>query len=81
MTYGTDEDLAITRKYYSDADFEAARDGPPPGVFYRDAWIRWNLHFNRVLVPSLPKRRIPGVDPDSIPDFFPAKSYRAHPTT
>ena len=77
MTYGTGEDLAITRKYFSDGDFEAALDAPPPGVFYRDAWLKWNVYYHRVPVPSLPKRRIPGVDPDSIPDLFPAKSYRA----
>jgi len=81
MTYGTDEDLAITRKYYSDGNFEAALDSPPPGVFYRDAWLKWNVHYHRVPVPSLPKRRIPGVDPDSIPDLFPAKSYRANTNT
>jgi len=76
MTYGSDEDLAVTRKYFTDADFETTLDNPPPGVFYRDSWIRWNLHYHRTPVPSLPKRRIPGVDPDSIPDLFPAKSYR-----
>ncbi len=77
MTYGTDEDLEIARKYYSDADFMAALDDPAPGVYYRDSWVRWNLRNHRPPVPSLPKRRIPGVDPDSIPDLFPAKSYRA----
>ena len=25
-------------------------------------------------IPPLPKRRIPGVDPATVPDFFPAKS-------
>jgi hypothetical protein len=78
MTYGTEEDLAVTRKYYSDADFVASLNNPPPGIFYREAWLRWNLHYKRVPVPSLPKRRIPGVNPDSIPDLFPAKSYRAN---
>jgi hypothetical protein len=76
MNYGTDEDLAVVRQYYSDADFEATLDNPAPGVFFRDAWIEWNQRYNRVPVPPLPKRQIPGVDPDSIPDLFPAKSYR-----
>jgi hypothetical protein len=76
MNYGTEQDLEIARKYYSDADFEATLDNPAPGVFFREAWIKWNTRYNRVPVPALPKRRIPGVDPNSIPDLFPAKSYR-----
>ena len=76
MNYGTNDDLEIARKYYSDADFETALSNPVPGVFFRDAWIEWNSRYNRVPVPPLPKRNIPGVDPHSIPDLFPAKSYR-----
>jgi len=76
MNYGTEEDVRIVRKYYSDADFEAALDNPSPGVFFREAWIKWNTLYNRVPVPALPKRHISGVDPSSIPDLFPAKSYR-----
>lgn len=77
MNYGTEDDVDIARKYYPDADFEAALDNPTPGIFFRDAWIKWNKRYNRVpVVPPLPKRHIPGVDPNSIPDLFPAKSYR-----
>jgi hypothetical protein len=76
MTYGTEEDVQIAHKYYSDVDFQVALDNPTPGVFFRDAWIKWNTRYNRVPVPPLPKRHIPGVDPNSIPDLFPAKSYR-----
>jgi hypothetical protein len=75
MTYGTADDAEIARKYYSDADFKATLEDPTPGMFFRDAWIKWNIQYNRVPVPALPKRRIPGVDPNSIPDLFPAKSY------
>jgi len=32
MNYGTDEDLTVVRKYYSDADFEATVDNPAPGA-------------------------------------------------
>lgn len=74
--HGTEEDVQIAHKYYSDVDFQAALDNPTPGVFFRDAWIKWNTRYNRVPVPPLPKRHIPGVDPNSIPDLFPAKSYR-----
>jgi hypothetical protein len=76
MNYGTEEDLKVVRKYYSDADFEATLDHPAPGVFFRDAWIEWNERYKRVPLPPLPKWQIPGVDPNSIPDLFPAKSYR-----
>jgi len=74
MTYATEEDVEIAHKYYSDADFETTLDNPAPGVFFRNARIKWNIRFNRVPVPALPKRGIPGVDPNSIPDLFPAKS-------
>ena len=77
MNYGAEEDLRIVRRYYSDIDFEAALDNPAPGVFFRDAWIKWNRHYGRNPVPPLPKRQIPGVDPNLIPDLFPAKNY--HP--
>lgn len=76
MNYGTEDDLRVARKYYSDADFEATLDNPAPGVFFREACLRWNRHYDPVPAPPLPKRRIPGVDPDTIPDLFPAKSYR-----
>jgi hypothetical protein len=31
MTYGSDEDIEILRKYFSDADFRATLDIPRPG--------------------------------------------------
>lgn len=74
MNYGTEEDISVVCKYYSDADFEATLDNPAPGVFFHHAWIEWNKRYNGVPAPPLPKRRIPGVDPNSIPDLFPAKS-------
>jgi hypothetical protein len=74
MTYASDEDIEILRKYFSDADFTAALDDPAPGIFDRSSWIKWNERYGRKPVPPLPKRRIPGVDPSTLPDFFPAKS-------
>ncbi len=74
MTYASDEDIAILRNYFSDADFTAALDDPAPGIFDRISWTRWNERYGRIPVPPLPRRRIPGVDPATVPDFFPAKS-------
>jgi hypothetical protein len=62
MTYGTLDDLIATAKYYSDADFEAALDDPPAGIFDRRSWNYWNLRYDREPVPPLPRRKIPGVD-------------------
>ena len=38
MTYASDEDIEIVRKYFSDADFIAALDNPAPGIFDRTSW-------------------------------------------
>jgi len=74
MTYASEEDIEILRKYFSDADFKAALDDPAPGIFDRSSWAKWNELYGRTPIPPLPGRRIPGVDPATVPDFFPAKS-------
>jgi len=85
MTYATDEDIEILRKYFSDDEFKAALDDPAPGIFDQSSshnsssrwcriWAKWNQRYGRTPVPPLPKRRIPGVDPTEVADFFPAKS-------
>jgi len=74
MTYASDEDVRIVKKYFSDDDFKATLDDPAPGIFDRKSWAKWNEYYGRTPVPQLPKRRIPGVDPATVPDFFPAKS-------
>jgi len=74
MTYASDKDIEILRKYFSDADFKAALDDPSPGIFDRSSWAKWNERYGRAPIPPLPRRRIPGVDPTTVPDFFPAKS-------
>jgi len=74
MAHASGEDIKILRKYFSDEDFKTALDDPAPGIFDRSSWNRWNEHYGRTPVPPLPRRRIPGVDPATIPDFFPAKS-------
>ena len=74
MRYASDEDIEILRKYFSDADFTTVRDDPAPGIFDRSSWVKWNEWYGRTPVPPLPRRRIPGADPTTVPDFFPAKS-------
>jgi hypothetical protein len=41
MTYASDEDIGILRKYFSD-DFKATLDNPAPGIFDRSSWAKWN---------------------------------------
>src|SRR5258708_21985754 len=74
MTYASDKDIEILRKYFSDADFKSALDDPAPGIFARSSWAKWNDRYGRTPIPPLPRRRIPAVDPATVPDFFPAES-------
>jgi hypothetical protein len=60
MTYATDEDIEILRKYFSDQEFKAALDDPTPGIFDQSSWAKWNQHYGRTPIPPLPKRRIHG---------------------
>jgi hypothetical protein len=73
MTYASDEDIEILKKYFSDDEFKAALDDPAPGIFDQSSWTKWNQRYGRTLILLLPKRRIPGVDPAKVLDFFLAK--------
>jgi len=74
MTYASDEDIEILRKYFTDDDFKAALDDPATGIFDQSSWAKWNRFYGRTPIPPLPKRRIPGVNPATVADFSPAKS-------
>ncbi len=74
MTYASDEDITILRKYFSEDDFKATLDDAAPGIFDQSSWAKWNERYNRTPVPPLPRRQIPRVDPATVPDFFPHKS-------
>jgi hypothetical protein len=39
MTYGTLSDITTTLHYFSEADFKAVLDDPPPGIFDRRSGI------------------------------------------
>jgi hypothetical protein len=73
MTYASGEDIEILRKYFSDDDFRATLDDPAPGIFERGSRAKWNERYNRIPVSPLPRRQTPGVDPTTVPDFFPPK--------
>jgi hypothetical protein len=60
MTYGTLNDIATTLRYFSEGDFEAVLNDPPPGVFDGRSWNYWNVRYHREPVPDLPKRKLPG---------------------
>ena len=74
MTYASDADIEILRKYFSDDDFKATLDDPAPGIFDQSSWAKRNERYNRTPVPPLPRRQIPRIDPATVPDFFPSKS-------
>jgi hypothetical protein len=81
MTYASDEDIEILRKYFTDDDFKATLDDPAPGIFDQSSWAKWNERYNRTPVPPLPMRKIPGVNPATVPDFFPASLEPGNATT
>ena len=58
MTYGTIEDILIARKYYTPDDFKAALTAAPPGIFDARSWSYWNLIFDRLPIPPMPKRHL-----------------------
>jgi len=59
MTYGTLNDIRTTLHYFSEDEFEAVLDDPPPGIFDRRSWIYWNVRYHREPVPELPARQLP----------------------
>ena len=59
MIFGTLRDIQVVLETYSEADFEAVLDDPPPGVFDLRSWTFWNVRYHREPVPPLPTRRIP----------------------
>ena len=68
MTYGTLSDITMTLRYFSEADFEAVLDDPPPGVFDRRSWTYWNVRYHHEPVPALPKRNFAVLESGSVPN-------------
>jgi hypothetical protein len=59
MTYGTLSDISTVLQDFSEDDFEATINDPPPGVFDRRSWTYWNVRYHREPVPPLPQRKLP----------------------
>lgn len=57
MTYGTIQDVVTAEKYFSAEDFRYALENAPAGVFDPRSWVYWNTMFDRVPVPTMPRRR------------------------
>ena len=56
MTFGTDKDIVVARKYFTDDDFRDALVHPLPGIFDARSWNYWNIMFYIEPVPPLPRR-------------------------
>jgi len=50
VTYASDEDIEIIKKYFSDDDFKAALADPAPGIFDQGSWTKWNQRY--AVLPS-----------------------------
>jgi hypothetical protein len=57
MANATLEDLAVVRRYISDADFVEALDNAPPGIIDPRSWAYWNIRSGRYPTPPMPRRR------------------------
>ena len=58
MAHATPEDLAVIRRYVSDADFREALDKAPAGISDPRSWAYWNSKMGRYPAPPLPRRRL-----------------------
>ena len=56
MTYGTIGDIAVVRRYVSEAGFREALEKAPPGIFDERSWAYWNILADRYPTPPMPVR-------------------------
>jgi hypothetical protein len=59
MTYGTEAEVAVVRRYLSLDDFREALERAPPGIIDERSWAYWNTVTGRYPVPPMPRRHIP----------------------
>ena len=71
MTYASDEDIEILRKYFNDDDFRAALDDPAPGIFDRSSWAN-GMNVTTALPPHrFQRERFQASIPQPSPISFP----------
>jgi hypothetical protein len=59
MIYGTEADVAVARRHFTDEDFAEALANAPPGIFDPRSWSYWNLMAGRYPPPPMPVRVFP----------------------
>jgi hypothetical protein len=74
MTYASDEDMKFSGGTSVTTNSKQRWMTWHPEFSIKAPGPKWNHHYGRTPIPPLPKRRIPGVDPATVADFFPAKS-------
>jgi hypothetical protein len=58
MTYGTIEDLAVSRRHFPESAFREVLANPPAGVFDPRSWSYWHVLFELEPPVELPKRKL-----------------------
>ena len=59
MTWGTVEDILITRSHFDDDDFREALRQAHSGIFDARSWSYWHLMLGMDPAPPLPARQLP----------------------
>ncbi|MCL2567352.1 MAG: hypothetical protein FWE18_04590 [Alphaproteobacteria bacterium] len=57
MTYGTEEDILVAYKYYTQKDFKEALKKAIPGIFDVKSWNYWHIVLDITPTPPLPRRK------------------------
>jgi hypothetical protein len=58
MTYGSEEDIFIAYKYYTQKDFKESLLKAIPGIFDVKSWNYWHIILDMTSTPPLPHRDI-----------------------
>ena len=58
MTWGTIDDIRVTRSHYTESDFREALRCAHPGIFDARSWTYWHLVLNMGRIPRLPVRKL-----------------------
>ncbi len=56
MTYGTEDEIAVVRRYVDLDGFREALDRAPPGIMDERSWAYWNAMTGRYPAPPMPQR-------------------------